>query len=136
MDLSAQLMHMPNADKGVREASRIVPIRDDLFPLMKEWKEQDKDCEYVIHYHGKKVAHIDHAWHKARQAAGIERRITPYSLRHAFPTEALEHDADLKAVTKIMGHTDPTMILKIYQHIKYKKLVEAVNKIPSFIKTR
>lgn len=136
MDLSAQLMHMPNADKGVREASRLAPIREDLLPLMREWKEQDKGCEYVINYHGKKVAHIDHAWHKARQAAGIERRITPYSLRHAFPTEALEHDADIKAVAEIMGHTDPTMILKVYQHIKFRKLVETVNKIPPLIKKR
>ena len=130
-------MHMPNADKGVREASRVVPIRDELLPFMEEWHERDGNkCEFVIHYHGKKVAHIDHAWHKAREAAGIVRRITPYSLRHAFPTEALDHDADLKAVTEIMGHKDPTMILRTYQRVKRRKLVEAVHKIPSFFPER
>ena len=136
VDFDAGILHMPNADKGVREASRAVPIRDELKPLMREWRKKDKDCNYVINYHGKKVAHIDHAWHKARQAAGIERRITPYSLRHAFPTEALEFGADVKAVAEIMGHADATMVLRVYQHIKFRKLVETVHKIPSFIKKR
>lgn len=136
VDFTAGILHMPNADKGVREASRPVPIREELMPLMQEWHKKDKDCKYVINYHGKKVAHIDHAWHKARQAAGIERRITPYSLRHAFPTEALEFGADVKAVAEIMGHADATMVLRVYQHIKFRKLVETVHKIPSFIKKR
>ena len=133
VDLDAELMHMPNADKGVKEASRVIPIRSDLLELMKRWKELDKDCQFVINYHGKRVRHIDHAWHKARIAAGIERKITPYSLRHSFPTEALEHGADINAIATIMGHSDPTMILRVYQHIRFKKLVETVNIIPSFI---
>ena len=136
VDFTAGIMHMPNADKGVQEASRPVPIRDELMPFMREWRSQDKDCKYVINYHGKKVSHIDHAWHKAREAAGIERRITPYSLRHAFPTEALDVGADIKAVAEIMGHKDPTMILKKYQHVKFRKLVETVHTIPSFFPKR
>lgn len=136
VDFDAGIMHMPNADKGVQEATRPIPIRDELKPLMQEWRKKDKDCKYVINYHGKKVAHIDHAWHKARQAAGIERRITPYSLRHAFPTEALDVGADVKAVAEIMGHTDATMVLKIYQHTKFRKLVETVHIIPPFIKKK
>ena len=133
VDLDAGIIHMPNADKGVREESRSIPIRDDILPLMKEWKNKDGKCPFVINYRGKKVFHIDHAWHKAREAAGISRRITPYSLRHAFPTEALDHGADIKAVAEIMGHADPTMILKTYQHVKFKRLVETVNTIPSFL---
>ena len=136
VDLEAGILHMPNADKGVKEASRLVPIRNDLLPLMKEWKNADGNCPFVISYHGKKVSHIDHAWHKAREAAGIARRITPYSLRHAFPTEALDCGADIKAVAEIMGHSDPTMILKTYRYVRYRRLVETVNSIPAFIPKR
>ena len=68
--------------------------------------------------------------HKARKAAGITRRITPYSLRHAMPTEALEHGADVKAVAEVMGHADPTMLLRVYQHTRYRLKKKAVNAAP------
>lgn len=121
---------MPNADKGTQAGSRLVPIRDDMAAQFQKWRAADGNCPWVINYHGKQVKHIDHAWHKARIAAGIARRITPYSLRHAFATEALEHGADINAVAQIMGHSDPTMILKVYQYIRLHKLREAVNLIP------
>ena len=128
VDVSAACMRMPNAAKGAREDSRLVPIRDDILPLLRAWSAEDsqRGIPWVIHWQGKKVSCIGHAWHSARKAAGISRVITPYSLRHAFPTNALEYDADIKAVAEIMGHSDPSMLLKTYQHIKWKQLRKAV----------
>lgn len=132
VDLAAGYMRMPNAAKGVREDSRIVPIRDDILPLLRKWKEEDekRGCPWVIHWHGRPVRCIGHAWHQARTAAGITRRITPYSLRHAMPIEALEHGADVKAVAEVMGHADPTMLLRVYQHTRYRLKKKAVNAAP------
>ena len=81
-------------------------------------------------WRGRPVRCIGHAWHQARKAAGITRRITPYSLRHAMPTEALEHGADVKAVAEVMGHADPTMLLRVYQHTRYRLRKKAVNAAP------
>lgn len=105
VELEAGYMRMPNAAKGAKDDSRIVPIRDDILPLLREWREEDEKraCPWVIHWQGRPVRCIGHAWHQARKAAGITRRITPYSLRHAMPTEALEHGADVKAVAEVMG---------------------------------
>lgn len=132
VDLEAACMRMPNAYKGAEEESRIVPIRDDILPLLREWQQTDAEQGYqwVIHWHGKQVRHIGHAWHKAREAAGITRRISPYSLRHAMPTDALEHGADPKAVAEVMGHADVTMILDTYQSVRYRLKVRAVNAAP------
>ena len=128
VDLDAGIIRMPNAKKGAHAESRLVPVRDDVLPDMRRWMEEDAKlgCPWVIHWQGKKVSCIGHAWHSARKAAGISRVITPYSLRHAFPTNALEYDADIKAVAEIMGHSDPSMLLKTYQHIKWKQLRKAV----------
>ena len=63
-------------------------------------------------------------------AAGITRRITPYSLRLAMRTEALEHGADGKAVDEVLGHTDLTMLLRVYQHTRYRLRKKAVNAAP------
>ena len=132
IELAAGYMRMPNAAKGAKEDSRIVPIRDDILPLLRAWKEEDEQrgCPWVIHWRGRPVRCIGHAWHQARKAAGITRRITPYSLRHAMPTEALEHGADVKAVAEVMGHADPTMLLRVYQHTRYRLRKKAVNAAP------
>ncbi len=132
VELAAGYMRMPNAAKGAKEDSRIVPIRDDILPLLRAWEEEDRKagCPWVIHWRGRPVRCIGHAWHQARMAAGITRRITPYSLRHAMPTEALEHGADVKAVAEVMGHTDPTMLLRVYQHTRYRLRKKAVNAAP------
>ena len=132
VELAAGYMRMPNAAKGAKEDSRIVPIRDAILPLLRAWEEEDRKagCPWVIHWRGRPVRCIGHAWHQARMAAGITRRITPYSLRHAMPTEALEHGADVKAVAEVMGHTDPTMLLRVYQHTRYRLRKKAVNAAP------
>lgn len=46
------------------------------------------------------------------------------------PTEALEHGADVKAVAEVMGHADPTTLLRVYQHTRYRLRKKAVNAAP------
>ncbi len=44
-------------------------------------------------------------------------RFSLYAFRHSFATHALERGVDSVTVAVLMGHSDPSMLAKVYQHL-------------------
>lgn len=133
IDTRGAVLRMPNAAKGARAEAREVPLRQDVLRLLRCWEAEDagNGCPWVIHYRGRPVRSISRAWRNTLRRAGIERRIRPYDLRHAFASRALDHDADLKCVAEVMGHANEKMIIRFYRHTSAKQRRKAVNAAPS-----
>lgn len=55
------------------------------------------------------------------QAAGIEKDITPHTLRHSFAVHLVQNGADLKSVQEMMGHADIAST-QMYMNLSMRKM--------------
>jgi len=103
---------------------RTIDIIDPLMPyLIQQYQRTGSAQSYVFlnkkgeHFYDIKRVRNTH-WKRLLQKAGVEYR-TIYQMRHTFATLMIEHGEDVLWVANMLGHTDPSMTLKMYA--KYRK---------------
>ena len=111
--------------KGGKE--RLVPLNDPAMEALTQWMRQrdadvtDRHSPFLFPSRGK-VGHLTRQRFAQilgdlAEKAGLDKaKISPHVLRHAFATHLLSHGADLRAVQKMLGHSDISTT-QIYTHV-------------------
>ena len=80
--------------------------------------------------------HVEHAFHDAREKAGLPRAVTFHSLRHGYATIAKRAGVDLVEVSKALGHSTPAFTATVYQHVTPESQHEAADQMEEWLNRR
>jgi len=122
--------------KNERTKDRIIPIgkmaKDAVSNYISESREKlvKSGTEALfVNYYGKRLTRQGF-WKIVKrytQMAGIEKPITPHTLRHSFATHLIQNGADLKAVQEMLGHSDISTT-QMYIELSRSRIQEVYNK--------
>ena len=123
---------VPISELALKEIEHYLPWRNSL-------KIKPGEEDYV--FLNRRGAHLTRTMilimlKEQAQIAGIQKTISPHTLRHSFATALLEGGADLRVIQALLGH-ESIGTTEIYTHLSMQTLREEVlNHHPRNIKYR
>ncbi len=118
--------------KGSKE--RLVPLGEEAISWLQRFIQESRDEllkknlseDVVFPSNQGKMMTRQTFWHRIKihaQDAGIKKKLSPHTLRHAFATHLVNHGADLRVVQLLLGHSDLSTT-QIYTHIAQQRMKE------------
>lgn len=121
--------------KGKGRKERLVPISAKAVKELKLWfidrnRMNIKPGEEDFVFLNRRGAHLTRTMilimiKRCAEAAGIEKTVSPHTLRHSFATALLKGGADLRAIQMMLGH-ESISTTEIYTHVDMTTLRQEI----------
>jgi integrase len=121
-----KVLDTPKTENSVR----VIPLPKQLLPYLKAMKKQAKG-DFVVDGKTPYGAQM-RTYQRAFENLLIKLKIPHkgfHALRHTFATRALECGMDVKTLSEILGHKNPTITLNRYAHSLLEHKAEMMNKL-------
>ena len=115
--------------KGNRE--RLIPLGEEAVRWLNEFTRTargeillERQTDYLFPTRRGDRMTRQAFWHiikRYARKAGVDRELSPHTLRHAFATHLLNHGADLRVVQMLLGHSDLSTT-QIYTHVARERM--------------
>lgn len=115
--------------KGGKE--RLVPMGDEALHWLTRYLREarpdllkDRPAEHLFVTRRGDGMTRQAFWYRIKkhaQVAGINKHLSPHTVRHAFATHLVNHGADLRVVQMLLGHSDLSTT-QIYTHVARERL--------------
>ncbi len=105
--------------QGKGNKDRLTLLSEKLLTYLRSYYCIYKPKTYLFKSpNGKKhsATSVDRLIKKATLKAGIQKNITPHTLRHSFATRLLENDTNLRHIQALLGHRS-SKTTEIYTHV-------------------
>lgn len=112
----------PKSTSSRREIPLPVSLVDTLLKHLswqRQWIPNNKDDLVFTNLRGGHMNYQNFCkryFYPALERAGL-RRVTPHALRHSYATVLLTANEPIKYVSKLLGHSDSSITLRIYAHV-------------------
>jgi len=117
--------------KGNKE--RIIPLGEEAVDWLERYLGEaraallkERPCDAVFVTRRGSAMTRQAFWYLIKRYArdaGIDKALSPHTLRHAFATHLLNHGADLRVLQMLLGHSDLSTT-QIYTHVAGERLKE------------
>jgi integrase/recombinase XerD len=132
-DIDSQRMVI-HVHQGKGSKDRDVPLSPKLLETLREYWRWRKPMTYLFPAgppNRDKSGPLTpkavwHACRKAAERAGIQKPLSPHTLRHSYATHLLEAGADLRTIQLLLGHTD-IKHTTVYLHLSQRHLHAVAN---------
>ena len=106
-DIDSSRMVLP-VDQGKGRKDRYAMLSPRLLEVLRDYWRIERPKPWLfpgdgLGSHMTKNA-VEQACQKAHRACGIDKPVTPHSLRHAFATHLLESGTDVRRIQLLLGH--------------------------------
>ena len=121
---------------GKGDKERLVPMGQKAIAAIKEYLQQARpklarraNSPNLFLSRNGNALDRESIWRMVKKyalKAGINKKVTPHTLRHSFATHMLQRGADLRAIQEMLGHAS-VVTTQIYTHVDKDRL-KAIHK--------